>query len=155
MYKCIYVVMNEFINLLYPPAGTAGGYFGFSSVTPPPPPPRPPPRHILVCALTATFLDGFFSNFVWKCILVISTRLVFLVMLPPEFRLLQGQRSYFGWHYFVCSNSCISGQIFFKFCMKVYLGTIYALIVYSGAAPSVPSFTGSKVIFWLTFFCVL
>ena len=44
--------------------------------------------HILVCALTAAFLDGFLSNFVWRCILVKSTRLLFLVMLPPVFRLL-------------------------------------------------------------------
>ena len=44
--------------------------------------------HILVCALTAAFLDGFLSNFVWRCILVNSTRLLFLVMLPPVFRLL-------------------------------------------------------------------
>ena len=39
-----------------------------------------------LCALTAAFLDGFLSNFVWRCILVKSTHL--LVMLPPVFRLL-------------------------------------------------------------------
>ena len=43
---------------------------------------------ILVCALTAAFLHGFLSNFVWWCILVKSTRLGFLVVLPPVFRLL-------------------------------------------------------------------
>ena len=81
-FKFLYrkISTNEF--LLYPPAGTAGGYFGFSSVMP------RPPRHILVCALTAAFLDGFLSNFVWRCILVKSTHLLFLVMLPPVFRLL-------------------------------------------------------------------
>ena len=63
-------------------------YFGFSSVT-------PPPHHILVCALTAAFLDGFLSN-----------------------------------------------------CMEVYRGKIYTPIVFGGAAPSVLSFIGSKVIFW-------
>ena len=41
----------------------------------PPRPPSRPPRHILVCALTAAFLDGFLSNFVWRCILVKSTQL--------------------------------------------------------------------------------
>ena len=67
-------------SLLYPPTSTAGGYFGFSSV--------PLPRHILVCALTAAFLDGFLSIFSWRCILVKSTRLTFLVMLSPVFHLL-------------------------------------------------------------------
>ena len=34
--------------------------------------------HILVCTLTAAFLDGFLSNFVWRCILVkIYTPIVF------------------------------------------------------------------------------
>ena len=33
--------------------------------------------HILVCALTAAFRDGFLSNFVWRCILVKSRRLLF------------------------------------------------------------------------------
>ena len=42
----------------------------------------------LVCALTAALLDGFRSYFVWRCILVKSTRLFFFVMLPPAFRLL-------------------------------------------------------------------
>ena len=44
--------------------------------------------HILVCALTAAFRDGFLSNFVWRCILVKSRRVLFLVTLPPVFRLL-------------------------------------------------------------------
>ena len=68
-------------------------------------------------------------------------------MLPPVFRLLYGQRSYFGSHC-VCSNSCISWRISFIFCMEVYLGKIYTPIVFGDAAPSVPSFIGSKVIFW-------
>ena len=44
----------------------------------------------------------------------------------------------------MCSISCIS----FIFGMEVYLGKIYTLIVFGDAAPSVPSFIGSKVIFW-------
>ena len=44
--------------------------------------------HILVCALTAAFHDEFLSNFVWRCIFVKSTHLLFLVMLPPVFSLL-------------------------------------------------------------------
>ena len=38
------------------PGSMPVGYFGFSSVT-------PPPHHILVCALTATFLDGLLAIF--------------------------------------------------------------------------------------------
>ena len=69
-------------------------------------------------------------------------------MLPLVFRLLYGQRSYFGSHSCVRSNSCISWQISLKFCMEVYHGKIYTPIVFGDAAPSVPSFIGSKVIFW-------
>ena len=51
----------------------------------------------------------------------------------------------------MCSNSCISWQISFIFCMEVYLGKIYMPIVFGDAAPSVapsvPSFIGSKVIY--------
>ena len=49
-------------------------------------------------------------------------------------------------HSCVRSNSCISWRISFKFCMEVYLGKIYTPIVFGDAAPSVPSFIGSKVI---------
>ena len=48
----------------------------------------------------------------------------------------------------MCSNSCISWRISFKFCMEVYLGKIYTPIVFGDAAPSVASFIRSKVIFW-------
>ena len=51
-------------------------------------------------------------------------------------------------HSCVRSNSCISWRISFKFFMEVYLGKIYTPIVFDDAAPSVPSFIGSKVIFW-------
>ena len=51
-------------------------------------------------------------------------------------------------HSCVRSNSCISWQISFKFCMKVYLDKIYTPVVLGDAAPSVSSFIGSKVIFW-------
>ena len=50
----------------------------------------------LLCALLPTFLDGFLSNVVWRYVLVQSTHLKCLVMLLPVFRLLYGQRSYFG-----------------------------------------------------------
>ena len=59
----------------------------------------------------------------------------------------------FGSYYCVRSNSCISWRISFKFCMEVYLGKIYTLVVFGDAAPSVQSFIGSKVIFWWKF-CV-
>ena len=64
-------------------------------------------------------------------------------MLPSVFRLL-----YFCSNSRVRSNSCISWRISFKFCMEYYLGKIYTPIVFSDAAPSVPSFIGSKVICW-------
>ena len=51
-------------------------------------------------------------------------------------------------HSCVRSNCCISWRISFKFCMEVYLGKIYTPIVFGDAAPSVPSFIWSKVIFW-------
>ena len=40
-------------------------------------------------------------------------------------------------------------DFFFKFCMGLYLAKIYTSIVFGDAAPSVPSFIGLKVIFWL------
>ena len=39
--------------------------------------------------------------------------------------------------------------------MEVYLGKMYMPIVFGDAAPSVPSFIGSKVIFWWKFVCAL
>ena len=40
--------------------------------------------------------------------------------------------------------------------MEVYLGKIYMPIVFGDAAPSVPSFIGSKVIFsWISKLCAL
>ena len=39
--------------------------------------------------------------------------------------------------------------------MEVYLDKIYTPIVFGDAAPNVPSFIGSKVIFWFTFLCAL
>ena len=56
-----------------------------------------------MCALQATFLDGFLSNF----------------------------------------------------CTDVHHSQIYTPILLGDAAPSVPSFIGSKVIFWFTFLCAL
>ena len=59
-----------------------------------------------------------------------------------------GSRSYFGSHSCVLFNNCISWWFSFKFCMAVYLSKLYMPTVFSDAAPSVPSFIGSKVIFW-------
>ena len=56
--------------------------------------------------------------------------------------------SYFGSHSCVHSNSCISRRISFKFCMEVYHSKLNKSFVFGDAAPSVPSFIGSKVIFW-------
>ena len=65
--------MNNKCNSFYPPAGTAGGYFGFSSVT-------PPPRHILVCALRAAFRVKVYLG-------IIYTRIVYFGATPsvPSF----------------------------------------------------------------------
>ena len=134
--------------LLYPPAGSAGGYFGFSSVT-------PPPRHILVCALTAAFLDRFLSNFVWSVHLgKIYTPIVFGDAAPsvPSFI---GPKVIFWWKSCVRSAGHISWWISFKFCTDVHHSQIYTPIVFGDAAPSVPSFIVSKVIFWFTFLCAL
>ena len=111
--------------------------------------------HILVCALTAALLDRFLSNFVLKCILVNSTRLLLLVMLPPVFRSFIGSKVIFWWKSCVRSAGHISWRISFKFCTDVHHSQIYTPLVFGDAAPCVPSFIGSKVIFWFTFFCAL
>ena len=46
--------------------------------------------HILVCAVTAAFRDRFFFKFCMGCILLKSTHILFLVMLPLVFCLLYG-----------------------------------------------------------------
>ena len=52
-------------------------------------------------------------------------------------------------HILVCAlTGCISWRISFKFCMEVYHSKLYKPLVFGDAAPSVPSFIGSKVIFW-------
>ena len=45
----------------------------------------------------------------------------------------------------------IFSRISFKFCTDVHHSQIYTPIVFGDAAPSVPSFIMSKVIFWFTF----
>ena len=65
-----------------------------------------------------------------------------------------GSKVIFWWKC-VCSAGHISWWISFKFCTDVHHRQIYTPVVFGNAAPSVPSFIGSKVIFWLTFLCVL
>ena len=43
-------------------------------------------------------------------------------------------------------------SIFFT---DVHHSQIYTSVVFGDAAPNVPSFIGSKVIFWFTFLCAL
>ena len=61
----------------------------------------------------------------------------------------------FWWKSCVRSAGHISGWISFKFCTDVHHTQIYTPIVFGDAAPSVPSFIGSKVIFCFTFLCAL
>ena len=87
-----------------------------------------------------------------KCFLKICETSNFLIVSPGRYcrRILWIQQCYAAAaasHSCVRSNSCISWRISFKFCMEVYLGKIYTPIVFGDAAPSVPSFIGSKVIF--------
>ena len=65
------------------------------------------------------FLTDFFPYFVWRCIIVKSTLLFFLVMLPPVFRLLKGQRSYFGGHSYVRSNRPHFLTVFFPYFVQM------------------------------------
>ena len=44
----------------------------------------------------------------------------------------------------MCSITCINVWISLKFCIEVYLSQIYVSIVFGEAAPSVPSFIGSR-----------
>ena len=53
------------------------------------------------------------------------------------------------------SSGHISWRISFKFCTDVHHSQIYTPIVFGDAALSVPSFIGSKVIFWFIFLCAL
>ena len=43
---------------------------------------------MLVYTITCSFLDGLISKLVWRCIMGQSRRLLFLLLLPPLFRLL-------------------------------------------------------------------
>ena len=58
-----------------------------------------------------------------------------------------GSKVSFGWHFCVRLLNRICLRISLKFCMRVYLNQLYPCRVFGGAAPSVPSFIGSKVIF--------
>ena len=70
-------------------------------------------------------------------------------MLPPMFHLSKGQRSHFGCFVVCALQATFLDRFFsFKFCIEVHHSKIYTPIVLSNAAPSIPSFIGSKVIFW-------
>ena len=86
--------------------------------------------HILVCTLTAAFLDGLLSNFVWRCIMVKSTHVLFLVMLPHSVQSFIGSNVIFWWKSFVRSAGHISWWISFKFCTDVHHSQIYTPIVF-------------------------
>ena len=66
-----------------------------------------------------------------------------------------GSKVIFWWKSCVRSAGHISWWISLKFSTDVYHSQIYTPIVFGDAAPSVPSFIGSKVIFWFTFLCAL
>ena len=66
-----------------------------------------------------------------------------------------GSKVIFWWKYCVRSAGHISWWISFTFSTDVHHSQIYTPIVFGDAAPSVPSFIGSKVIFWFTFLCAL
>ena len=65
-----------------------------------------------------------------------------------------GSKVIFWWKC-VRSAGHISWRISFRFCTDVHHSQIYLPIVFGDAAPSVPSFIGSTVIFWFTFLYVL
>ena len=62
-----------------------------------------------------------------------------------------GSKVIFWWKSCVHAAGHISWWISFKFCTDVHHSQIYTSLVFGDAAPSVPSFIGSKVIFWFTF----
>ena len=94
----------------------------------------------VVCTLTAIFLDRFLWNFVWRRSLV-----KYLIMCCLQCSNLYSVKGHVSC---VHSNSHISRQISLKFCMKAYLGkNLHAYIFWLCAAPSVPIYIVSKVIF--------
>ena len=109
--------------------------------------------HILVCTLhvTAAFLDGFLSNFVWKCIIVNSTRLLFWWRCPsvPSFI---GSKVIF-WFILVCTlhvTAAFLDGFLSNFLWKCIIVNSTRLLFW-WRCPSVPSVIGSNVIFWLNF----
>ena len=74
----------------------------------------------------------------------------------PSVQSFIGSNVIFLWKSCVHSAGHISWWISFNFFFTdVHHSQIYTPIVFGDAAPSVPSFIGSKVIFWFTFLCVL
>ena len=63
-----------------------------------------------------------------------------------------GSKVIFWWISCVRSGH-ISWQISFTFCTDVHHSQIYTPVCFGDAAPSVPSFIGSKVRFWFTYLC--
>ena len=97
-----------------------------------------------MCALTTAFLNGFLSNFVQRCIFVNSTHLLFLVMLPPVFRLYRVKGNILV-GYLVCAlQATFLDRFLFTFCTDVHHSQIYTPICFGDAAPSVPSVIGVK-----------
>ena len=62
-----------------------------------------------------------------------------------------GSKVIFWWKSCVRSAGHISWRISLKVCTDVRHSQICTPIVFGDAAPGVPSFIGSKVIFWFTF----
>ena len=60
-----------------------------------------------------------------------------------------GRKAIFLWMVCVCSLCHISQGTLFRFRMKVYLGIIYKPMDFGDAASIIPSYIGSKVIFFL------
>ena len=110
--------------------------------------------HILVCALTAAFLDGFLSNFVWRCILVKSTHLLCFGDAAPSVQSFIGSKVIFWWKFSVRSAGHISWWISFHFFTDVHHSQIYTPIGFGDAAPSVPSY-GVKGHIWVEMLCAL
>ena len=99
--------------------------------------------------LQATFLGGFLWKFVQMCFIVKSTHLHFW-WCCPQCSVCYRVKGHILVHILVCALTAAFRDIFFfKFCMVYILLKIYTTLAFGDAAPSVLSYTGVKVIFWL------
>ena len=103
--------------------------------------------HILVCALTAAFFDGFLSYFFMEVYLSKIYMPNVFGDADPSVPSFIGSKVIFWWKYIMRSAGHISWQISFKFSTDVHHSQIYTPTGFRDAAPSVLSFIGSKVIF--------